>query len=161
MASMFDLRMIGDKEVERALGALPRELQTKTVRTALRKSGGRVKTELLLNLTGRILEEETGALVAAYEMQPVRTRRQPDGTVVASIKTPTQVQLGLPRPRHDPTIDVEHYGMIQEYGQPDQPPRPFMRKAVDDNVEREHRLIGQDVGAGTERAWRRLTRATR
>ncbi len=157
MAAMFDMKMVGDKGLRIAMTKLPGEVQTKVMRGETRKSTQRLHTEVLLNLSGRVLDEESGALVRAYEAQKVRTKVIPGVAVVASFKIPTQPQLGMPRPGRKK--DEDHYGMIQELGQPDQPPRPFMRKAVNDNEDREHKRIGDGLGKGVTRAWKRLNRA--
>lgn len=158
MPAMFDMKMVGGKSIERAMVKLPGEVQTKVMRGEVRKSGNRLHTEVLLNLSGRVLDEESGRLVAAYEAQKVKTKVIPNVAVLAFFKIPTQPQLGMPRPGRKE--DKDHYGMIQEFGQPDQPPRPFMRKAVNDNEEREHKRIGNGLGKGVTRAWKRLNRTT-
>ena len=156
MTALFDMTMLADKSIRRAMARLPGEVQKKVMRREVRRSGLRLHTELLLNLSGRVLDEDTGRMIAAFEGQTVRTKLQSDGTVVASIKIPTQPEMGMPRPGR--TEDVDHPATIQEYGQPGQPPRPFMRKAVDDNADREHERIAVGLGNGVTREWERLTR---
>ena len=156
MAAMFDMKMVGDKALRLAMTKLPGEVQNKVMRGEVRKSTQRLHTEVLLNLSGRVLGEDTGRLVSAYEAQKVKTKKTPGGSVVGFFKIPTQPQLGMPRPGRKE--DKDHYGMIQEFGQPDQPPRPFMRKAVNDNEDREHKRMGDGLGKGVTRAWKRLNR---
>ncbi len=150
-SSMFDLRSFGLQQLDNAMQGLAHEVQTKVMRGAVRKSAGRLQNEILLNLSGRIVNEDTGAMVTAFEMEKPGTRKERDGTVVAFVKLPSRAALGIPR--HEK--DTEYYPTIVEYGQPDQPPRPFMRAAVDQNYDREIRLIGADLGKGIGRVWRR------
>ncbi len=150
-SSMFDLRSFGLQRLDKAMQGLEHEVQTKVMRGAVRKSAARLQNEILLNLSGRVVNEDTGTMVTAFEMQKPGTRKQRDGTVVAFIKLPTRAALGIPR--HEK--DTEYYPTIVEYGQPGQPPRPFMRAAVDQNYSREIRMIGDDLAKGIGRAWRR------
>ena len=155
-SSMFDLRSFGLRELDTAMQGLAHEVQTKVMRGTVRKSAARLQNDILLNASGRIVKEDTGRMVAAFEAERPGTRKQPDGTVVAFIKLPSRAALGIPR--HEK--DTEYYPTIIEYGQPDQPPRPFMRAAVDQNYEREIRLIAVDLGTGIVRTWRRRRRGT-
>lgn len=158
MAGMFDLRMIGDKEVVRAMQGLAKEVQVKVMRGSLRKSAERLKNQILLNASGPIVDEDTGAMVAAFEAARIGTRVRPGGTV-AFVKLPSRVALGIPRSQgRDPAKDTEYYPTILEFGQPTQPPRPFMRKAVNDLEEQEYKRIGNDLGKGVTRVWKRLNR---
>lgn len=160
MAAMFDMKMIGDKEVVRAMQGLPKEVQVKVMRGSLRKSAERLKNQILLNASGLIVKEDTGAMVAAFEATRIGTRVRPGGTV-AFVKLPSRAALGIPRSKgRDPAKDTEYYPTILEFGQPTQPPRPFMRKAVNDLEDEEYIRMGRDIGKGTTRAWRRLNRAS-
>ena len=150
-SSMFDLRSFGLQQLDNAMQGLAHEVQTKVVRGAIRKSAGRLQNEILLNASGRVVDEDTSRMVTAFEMEKPGTREERDGTVIAFIKLPSRAALGIPR--HEK--DTEYYPTIVEYGQPDQPPRPFMRMAVDQNYGREIRLIGVDLGKGIGRVWRR------
>jgi HK97 gp10 family phage protein len=158
MPAMFDMKLLGDKELQRGMAKLPGEVQNKVMRGAIRKSAARLQNEILLNASGRVVNEDTGRMVTAFEMQKPGTRKERDGTIVAFVKLPSREELGIPRSEgRDPAKDTEYYPTIVEYGQPDQPPQPFMRMAVDQNYEREIRLIGADLGSGIARRWRRLT----
>ena len=150
-SSMFDLRSFGLQELDTAMQGLSHEVQTKVMRGANRKSAARLQNDILLNASGRIINEDTGRLVAAFEAERPGTRKERDGTIIAFVKLPPRAAAGIPR--HEK--DTEYYLTIVEYGGPDQPPRPYMRAAVDQNYKREIRLIGVDLGKGAGRALRR------
>lgn len=152
MAGMFDLKVFGDKELERAMARLPGELQGKVMRTSVRKSANRINNRILINASGGIVDEDTGRMVAAFEAKSARTKQTQDGDMIGFIKLPTRAELGIPRYEGD----TEYYVTIVEHGSPTQPPRPFIRNAVDDTADEETRRIGNDIGAGAERIWERL-----
>lgn len=153
-SSMFDMRSFGLQELDKAMQGLQHEVQIKVMRGATRKSAARLQNEILLNASGRIVNEDTGRMVAAFEAEKPGTRKQRDGTIVAFIKLPTREALGIPRYEGD----TEYYPTILEYGQPDQPPRPFMRMAVDANYNREIQRLAADLRNGVYQIWRRRQR---
>ena len=157
MAKPFDIAMVGDKALKAAFEALPGDLQKRVGRAALRKSAERAKVAVLLNLSGRKVDEQTGRLVNAFENTSVKTQRR-GPVILAALPLPTRDKLNIP-----PT-DKTYYPTAVEYGHKlvrggkavgRVPAHPYMRPAVDENRERELRLIGRDIGKGIEKAARK------
>lgn len=146
MANMFDIQLTGDKELARQLGRLTHKVQTKVIKQAFRKSLGRIKDRVLLNLSGAVVRERTGRYVNAMESQPIRTRIETDGTVVASIALPGRAALGID------AKDPYYYPTVVEYGVKRGKRRwdgkAPIRKAVNAVQEMELKRIGDDIGTG-------------
>ena len=61
---MFNIRVLGDKELDRELAMLPAEVQKRTVASALRKSAERLQAASVQKLTGFPVEMQTGRLMS-------------------------------------------------------------------------------------------------
>ncbi len=155
MAGMFDLKLLGDQALERDLAKLPDKLQKEAVSPEFRKSAERIKNQVLLNMSGRAVEERTGKLVAAFEAEKIKTR------FIRSISAlfvvwglPSRAALGIT------PEDKFYFPTVLEYGSPQMPAKAPIRKAVNANQERELVLIGQGIRKRLDRIWARLGRGT-
>lgn len=138
MALAVDISVLGDKSLERKLGRLTDKTQKRLVRKALRRSGKRIWNRVLLNASGVVINEDTGALVNALEeTKPVS--RSSRGVLEIGFKWPTRAALGIP-----PTAKG-YYPTALEYGTRKRPPRPFVRRAVNANMDREIERIRREL----------------
>ncbi|NIO43785.1 MAG: hypothetical protein GTO41_28685 [Burkholderiales bacterium] len=149
---MFELKMLGDKDLSRKLSHLANKGQRKVVGKAMRNSGQRIKTKVLLALSGQILQERTGRLVNALEMQKLRSR---------TLRSKQMYIVGLPLPtRAALRIPVDHkwyYPAALEYGSAKRNIPAFapFRRTVDANRDAELSRIGEDIGTGIAREAKR------
>lgn len=149
---MFDLRVLGDKELSRKLSHLAAKGQRRVVGKALRNSGQRIKIRVLLALSGEILQERTGRLVNALEMQKLRSRTLRSQQIyIVGLPLPTRAALGIPADHK------WYYPAALEYGSAKRNIAAFapFRRTVDTNRDAELNRIGDDIGAGIVREARR------
>lgn len=144
-SGMFELKLFGDKQLTKQLGRLPFALQQKILRKTFRDSLKRLKTEILINLSGREVQERTGRYVNAMERQNPRISFTKDGAVLAGMKMPTRPALGI-------SDKGGYYPAALEYGVK-RGPRQFdafapIRKAANARQDAELRRIGDEIGAG-------------
>jgi len=145
---MFDLKMIGDKELSRKLAHLAEKGQRKVVGKAMRNSGKRVKNEVLIAMSGKILKERTGRLVNALEAMKLKTRSlRSKGLYIVGLPLPTRESLDIPS-KHK-----WYYPAALEYGSAKRNIPVFapFRRTVDARKDSELNQIGKDVGRGLER----------
>lgn len=150
MADTFDISMLGDKELVRALDKLQRKDAARILRQELRKSAGRTKTRLLRNLSGYPVAVDTGTTRDAFKKARVKSARARRGDIRLGIEMPARADLGI-----SPT-DKFYYPTAIEYGYDGVPARPFMRPAVDEHKEDEYRRIGGAIAAKITALWRRI-----
>lgn len=132
-----DISMIGDKELERALGRLDEAMQWKIVKAALRNCAKRLVPKI-----AAVTPVHTGRLRAAMAIAKVR--------VVSSKKDATRLGIAMPT-REELAISEDapgYYPYAIEYGTNDGriAPRRFIRNTVDANQEAEYAAIGGDIG---------------
>lgn len=160
MASGIDIRMLGDKALQRALSQLPKSAsQKKAMRPALRNSTKRIKQYAIQNLSGAVVSPDTGAWLAALSATPVRALKRSRTRMGYGLLLPTRSDLAI-----DPS-DEWYYPAAVEYGYTRTERAPVtveakrpMRDAIDEHKRSELAQIGHDVGIGIKREWRRLTR---
>ena len=147
MAEPFiDISVLGIKAAEDNLRQLEFAIQRRIVRGSMKRSTERLKNEVLLNLSGRVVRERTGAYVNAMEQQKVRARSSQRGIKVV-VPLPTRASLGIPRyPK-----DTGYYPTALEYGSSTMSAKAPIRKAVNANTEREFARLGDDIGQGIDR----------
>lgn len=148
-AVAFDIKLFGDKELARQLGRLPEVLQTKILKKSFRASLKRVKTKVLLNMSGGVVQERTGAMVNAFERINPRVALDKDGGIVASMKLPRRAQIDIPAraPGYYPT--ALEYGVKR--GSRPFPAKRMIRGAVNAIQAQELRRIGTEIGNGIAR----------
>lgn len=157
MGAMFEMTMPGIREFEQALGQFAKKIQSNIMRTAIRRSGNRLKNATLLNMSGIIVGEDTGRTVTAMEARPVKTVIRRSGTIVALWPLPSRASLGIPRYRSD----TGYYLLIGlEYGTAHRTtPLAPIRTSVNQRTSSEFRTIGRDLGKGIKREWAAVRRA--
>lgn len=110
---------------------------------------------MLVNMTGPIVNIDTGNLYQAFAKQDI-----------ISIFVKHGLRLGIPLPkRSDLNIsddDPHYYPTAVEYGHagpkeesPRTPPHPFIRKTVNDNMRKEWRAIGRQLARDISRLARK------
>lgn len=144
MPAMFDISAIGDKQIERAFGQLPERAQSRVIRKVNKQSVERLKNEMLINYSGRVVKEVTGETISAIESQRPTTRSRGD-VVVALLPYPQDAEAAI-------TVNA------LEYGTPTFAAKAPIRKAVNDNQERELGIIAKEIGKGVEREFKKLLR---
>jgi len=153
----INISMLGDRELQRMLDKLPDKVQRKIVRKAMKDSAERLRPEIIRRLSGDPVGVDTGTLRDAFRTVQVKSHGKAD-----------LIRFGFPFPTRD-ALDIApedkwfypsaiEYGYIHGKSGEYVPPRPFMRTAVDDNYDREIRLIGKFVGQGVTREAARLAR---
>ncbi len=146
MALEFDLKVLGSRELENKLGALPMRAQNRVMKRVLRATVARLQNEVLLNLSGRVVDERTGRLVNAIEAQKPKVVRNNERGLVMGLRLPARGELG---------IDAKakgYYPTALEYDVRLGPLMPI-RKAVNAVAEDAlDRMAGQ-IAEGIEKEW--------
>lgn len=150
----FDISVLGIKGLDDGLRALEFAIQRRIVRKSMKESVDHLKTELLLNLSGRVVNERTGAYVNAMERQKIRSRAS-HGTLIVTIPLPTRAALGIPRYKKD----TGYYPAALEYGSTKMAAKAPIRKAVNMNEEREFAFLAADIDKGIDREVAKLRTA--
>jgi hypothetical protein len=153
----IDIRMIGDKELEKLLRKLPDVAAKAAVRPALRKSAKRLKAHVIHNLSGAVVKPHTGAWLAATiaaKVGPLKRSRVRIGT---GWDMPTRAELGI-----DPK-DTGYYPTHVEFGYTRNngvqvPGKSPIRSAVNDHAAAELKEIGDDIGKGIVKQAKKLGR---
>lgn len=146
MPPTFELKLEGNQLLLKQLGRLPEVMRKKVVRPAFRRALKRVKNAILINLSGRVVQEQTGRYVNAMERQNPRISLTQDGAVIGGMQMPKRSALGI-----EPDAKG-YYPAAVEYGVK-KGPRQFdalspIRDAVNDNQEAELKRLGDEIGAG-------------
>lgn len=150
--AFIDIKMLGDKELERALAKLPAKNERFAVRPALQKSAKRTHAEVIKRLSGHPVTPRSGRLLAAMTAMKPKLLKGARGFLGYVLGLPTRDQLDI-----DPA-DKWFYPAIVEYGHPRAAPRSYLRAAVDDNLAAERTAIAADIGRGIRRQWARLNK---
>ncbi len=153
---VIDISLVGNKVLIEALGGLHDRIQRKVVRQAMRKSAKRLNVAIVQNLSGIPVAPDSGRwLMAQSAQKPVPGRRSRTGITIG-IPMPLREELGIP------ARDKWYYPTAIEYGttktRGGRGPLPAfapMRRAVNENTDREHQAIGTEIGKGIEREARR------
>ena len=172
-SASMTIRVIGSDAVLRALHELPQKLQDQLVSKELVASAERIKTDLLLNLTGRKVNERTGALVSAFEFQPAHRLKATinKGLVRYGIAYPTRAELGIPLKAKGYYPTALEYGTKERVqttyrGKPLEKPRKlgsivarrYVRDAIDEHRARETRLLTLGIQRRINQWWDRKFR---
>jgi len=140
----IDISVLGNAELERALGGIVAKTQKTIVRGALRKEAKRVKTRVAGNIA-RLGLVKTGAMMKGYANAKIASAGSKN-FIRLGLVNPTRAELGIP-------ADAKgYYPMALEYGKHGVGATPFIRPAVDNNKSQSFNDIGNDIGKGIERA---------
>lgn len=143
MPLAVDITWIGDEALEKQLEKLAGTAQRKVVRRAITKSGKRIKLEIVKNLSGSPVKQQTGALLREFKRMRVRAPAKRNRRVIQRVlPLPGRVELGIN------LDDNVYYPAAVEYGHSRAPAKRYIRDAVDDNATREKALIAKDIRAG-------------
>jgi predicted DNA-binding protein (UPF0278 family) len=138
---VFDITILGNKEIERAFKRLPEKEAPKVLRKACRASVKRLKP-----LIAAATPVDTGRLKAGMLRAKVRSAAKKRGEIYIGLQMPTREELNIPANAKG------YYPYALEYGSKDgkRPARPFIRPTVNANTEAEQRRIGHDLGKHIE-----------
>lgn len=151
-----DISVLGAKELERALSKLPDKVQRTVVRSANRKVAKKVHSEVV-----RRAPVDTGTLKAAFQATNKPRLKTYPTAVVYYLDFPTRAQLGIPadtkaKKQGFYPLHLE-YGFISRFGRT-VPPHPYIRPAVDENIDVYHGMMRHDINKGIIRNMRRLAK---
>lgn len=136
--NFIDVTLLGDKELQRKLNHLARNVQRKVVRISMKKAGN----EILRPAIVAAVPVKTGALKAAMAKEQFK--------VLSGRRT--GVKLAMPprdRLAMDPN-DKYYYPTHVEYGHGNVPPHSYIRKPVDANANQWRNRVGQFMGTAIE-----------
>ena len=166
MPAMFDVTLILGKTLARDLGKLTDKTQRQILGRAMTKAANSLKNEVLRNLSGKVVKEVTGQTVTAFENTKIKSRFKLGKFLARLFPLPTRAELGIKKATKGKKDSF--YPFAIEYGHAfpgrggsgikDVPAMSYIRSAVDDNKEREIRIIAQAVRKGIERQWKKMGR---
>lgn len=141
MALAVDIKMLGDKGLERMLRDLPDKVQKKVLRTTLRAVAKTARDEAV-----RRVPRKTGNLAAALKRSRIRVgkgRGKGSRDRVSFVyDLPTRDLLDIP------ADSKWYYPAHLEYGHGTVAARPYLRPAVDENLERFYKFMRSSMRIG-------------
>lgn len=143
-----DIKMLGDKGLERMLRELPDKAQKKVVRQAMRATVKTLHKELIRRapvLLGNVTD-----LKGAFAQQKVTPGKRSRDSITLGIPMPTREEVGIEGDYYHP--------MHVEFGHGDVRAHPYIRPAVDENAEREKKAMGNKLKIGIPKEAARLAR---
>jgi HK97 gp10 family phage protein len=141
------LKVEGLKELDRALGELPKATGKNVVRRVLRKSLEPILTAAKANApvaTGRLRES---MVISSQLKRSQRGRRETRTGVTMYVGSGATGKV-----RHAP------HAHLVEFGTAHRSPKPYMRPAFDANKEKVVEIQRQELGTEIAKAWDRLVK---
>ena len=122
----IDIKLLGDRELERKLARFERKLQRRIIVRAFKRHLEVVRQRIINHLSGDPVEPRTGRLRSAMATARKRSAtRRPRRIVRWGLAWPTRAELGIA------PDDPHFYPAAIEYGTEKVPAKPFMRPAID------------------------------
>ncbi len=137
-----DIKLLGDKALERKLAGLVAAAEKKIVSQALRKSAKRIKKRIIDKVSGFPVGVVTGNYKAAIKASKVRAGKRKRGMIRVGLTRPAEARQAIQQ-------NALEYGRTRG-GRP-MAARPHVRPAVDEDKANEQKRIGRDIGAGIVR----------
>jgi hypothetical protein len=158
MAKPFiDIKMLGDKELSRALDKLPDKAQRRVIRPAMRKATKNNQAEIVQSLSGMPVKPRTGRyLIAMANPKAVKLIKARTGLVGYVILMPSREMLGIPS--DTPTRKYGYYPFILEYGSDKQPAFAPIRSTVNRRQRKDIEQISRSITTGIPKQWARLAK---
>ena len=157
-----DIRVFGDRELERMLRQLPSyKTQKKVVRPALREAAERIHGYVLDNLRGRILHPKTFRYLSGMAAQRIHAVPRSRYRIGVAFDMPTRAEMWIdPDDKHYYPFALEYgYDYVDKHGnRREMAPKAPIRRAVDDNRDAELHVIAYTIGQRVTREARRLAR---
>ena len=122
----IDIRLFGDRELERKLERFERKVQRKMIARVFRDHLEVIRDRIVRNLSGNPVHPDSGRLRNA--MRSARKRavsRRPRQMIRIGIAWPTRAELGID------ADDPHFFPAAIEFGHRGAPAHPFMRPAID------------------------------
>ena len=162
----------GFDELRKLLKDVGEDVAKRVTQSALRRVGERVRNILLINLSGRILKEQSGRLINAFERTKIRLRKDRFG-VYGGITLPTRAELTIGA--YKSSTDHGYYPTALEYGTKKvrkqksrlgvklNPPRllgqlkpyRYMRRSIDDDRNSLMQSLVGETKKNLEKEWKR------
>ena len=149
---VFDISVLGDKQLEKALAALHPRLQKKVGRQAIKASAKRAKAKAIA-----FIPVDTGRYRAAMEASPVKSLGRSRVFIGWGPDLPERHLLGLSTKNKDPETGkrIGYYPAFVEYGTRTMRAQAPIRRATNMIMKTEQRQIGVDIGKGIKREWKK------
>lgn len=128
MSTEIDIRVFGDKELQRKLKALPLILQKKILRSAMRAGG-----KIVLDSAKQRVPVDTGALQASLKLRAMKRSKNVLGVQILTGK-------GF-------FVGKQFYGAFLELGTHKLPARPYLRPALEENRTSVLGLMQQEIAS--------------
>jgi len=139
-----DISVLGNAELERALGRIMDKTQKTIVRGSLRKEAKRMRGRVAANIT-RLGLIKTGNMLKGYANAKIANSGRKN-FIRLGLVDPTRAELGIPANAKG------YYPYALEYGKHGVGATPFIRPAIDNHKTQSFAAIGSDIGKGIERA---------
>lgn len=161
---IVDIKMLGDKQLERMLASFATNVQKTVVRGAIRKTAKHIQFALVQAFSGQRVGVDTGRTVAAIAQQKAASLTKfggrKSGVIGYGIPYPTREQLGIsPKDKHYYPNAIE-YGYTMKNGT-HVPAKMPIRGTVNRMEASEKAQIIAEMKKGIERRWRREMRKKR
>lgn len=162
----FDISILGDKELQRALDELPRTVQKRILTGVMTKAGNQIIKPAVL----AAVPVDTGLLKAKLSEEKFKVvARQGGQKLRAGMPMPTREAMGIGKLNltkmerklikwglKKKPKEWWYYPAHVEYGHGSVPAHSYIRKPTDDNANRVFAMIGRLLGPAIERAAARL-----
>lgn len=139
MANIIDLKLLGDKALQRNIDKLTNAVQKKIVRKALRAEGKLLLADIKARILSiRVTGRHTDPLARLTKLRAIKRSRSRIGV---QIVTPTRDELGIPK-------DAGYWPAHMELGSSTGPATSYLRVVTNANKEIRLARIARGIGKG-------------
>lgn len=150
---VVDIRLFGDKALRKALARLEPKLQKKVFAKTQRLSAKRLRSKITENLSGPVVQRDTGAYADAMRRAPIRafTNRKKRQKGIG-VHMPERHLLGIaPDERSYYPFAIEYGTEKQRGGRGPLPAFAPIRRAVNSSARQELARMSTDMREGIEK----------
>jgi HK97 gp10 family phage protein len=138
----FSIHTTGLEKTIATLTQLPKSMQKKVLKPALRKGANVVRNKATENVKALVSGDATGLGEKSLRVYNMRNKN-------GALRVGVMVKRGLLTPKG---VRVGLYMSVLEYGKHNQAPKPYMRPAARESVGEVLRVVTEDVKTNTEKA---------
>ena len=140
MAQPATVKVVGLESLGKALRELPKKVEGKILRTAMRNG-----TKLVAAATKAAAPVDTGLLQRSFAVRALKRKKGRVGNRITIKNVDKIVTVSKEGKRH-------FYPAVIEYGTKNRPARPFMRPAFESSAQAAENQIANELGDGITRA---------
>jgi len=143
---MFDIKITGDRELSIRLDGIVRELP-RVLRNIVNRGALEVKREAMINLSGKVLNRQTGKLVNSIQIERGGTETNPFAIVGTNTIYARIHELGgIIKAKNKPYLWFKVGDNWVRVKQVTIPPRPFLKPAFETAIPKIEQIASEEIG---------------